>query len=149
MEGINKYNSNIDNKFENKSEEIYRSKIIRLILLIIGTVSLALGIIGIFIPLLPTTPFLLLSAACYAKSSRKFYLWMMNNRYFGKYISKYKERKGIPLKIKIYSCSLLWLTILFSVLFVINNIIVKFLLVIIAVSVTYHIVSIKTLKENK
>ncbi len=149
MEGINKYNSNIDNKFENKSEEIYRSKIIRLILLIIGTVLLALGIIGIFIPLLPTTPFLLLSAACYAKSSRKFYLWMMNNRYFGKYISNYKERKGIPLKIKIYSCSLLWLTILFSILFVINNIIIKFLLLIIAVSVTYHIVSIKTLKEDK
>ncbi|MCX7834125.1 MAG: YbaN family protein [Ignavibacteria bacterium] len=118
----------------------------RVMLMIIGIISLVLGIIGIFLPLLPTTPFLLLSAACFAKSSKKFYRWLLENKYFGEYIRNYKEKRGIPIKVKIYSCSLLWATILFSVIFVIDSIIIKFVLVIIALIVSYHILSLKTLK---
>ena len=68
-----------------------------------GTFFVGLGIIGIFLPLLPTTPFLLLAAACYARSSKRFYNWLLNNKWFGNYIKNYRERKGIPLQIKIIS----------------------------------------------
>ena len=86
-------------------------------LVVIGTFSLALGIVGIFIPLLPTTPFLLLAAYCYARSSKKLYTWLMNNKWFGSYIRHYYEGKGIPLRVKLLSISFLWLTIGFSIYF--------------------------------
>ncbi len=103
--------------------------------------------IAIFVPLLPTTPFLLLAAACYAKGSKKFYSWFINNRFSGKYISNYLERRGVPAKTKILSILLLWLTIGYSAIFVVPVLIGKVILVIIAVGVTLHILSIKTLKE--
>jgi uncharacterized membrane protein YbaN (DUF454 family) len=69
---------------------------IRILLVIAGTLFVGLGIIGIFIPVLPTTPFLLLAAACYARSSRKFHEWLLNNRWFGDYIRNYLQGKGFP-----------------------------------------------------
>ena len=67
------------------------------------TISLALGILGIFLPLLPTTPFLLLTAALYFKGSFRLYNWLLNHRYFGPYIRNYRENKAIPLRAKIVS----------------------------------------------
>ena len=69
--------------------------------IVIGTISLALGILGIFLPLLPTTPFLLLTAALYFKGSFRLYNWLLNHRYFGPYIRNYRENKAIPLRAKI------------------------------------------------
>ena len=115
------------------------------ILLAIGTLSLAIGIIGIVIPLLPTTPFLLLAAACYAKSYDRFYNWLMNNRIFGNYIRNYRAGKGIPIKTKIYTLALLWITILFSAFFIITILWIQAVLIIIAIGVTIHILTIKTL----
>jgi uncharacterized membrane protein YbaN (DUF454 family) len=73
---------------------------IRILLIITGTLFVGLGIVGIFIPVLPTTPFLLLAAACYARSSRKFHEWLLNNRWFGDYIRNYLQGKGFPKKVK-------------------------------------------------
>jgi hypothetical protein len=111
-----------------------------------GTFFLGLGIIGIFLPLLPTTPFLLLAAACYARSSKRFYNFLLNNKWFGNYIKNYRERKGIPLKIKILSISFLWIVIGYSVIFVIHIFLGKIVIILIAVGVTMHILSIQTLK---
>lgn len=111
-----------------------------------GTFFLGLGIIGIFLPLLPTTPFILLAASCYARSSKKLYDWLLNNRWFGNYIKKYREGKGIPRKVKVLSISFLWIVIGYSVLFVVNVLFVRIILSLIAVGVTIHILSIKTLK---
>ena len=88
-----------------------KSKIINGILISFGTLFLIIGLIGIIIPILPTTPFLLLAAACYFKSSKKFYNWMMNNKIFGNYIKNYLENKGIPIKVKLISVIILWFTI--------------------------------------
>ncbi len=85
-----------------------------------GTFFVGLGIFGIFLPLLPTTPFLLLAAACYARSSKRFYNWLLNNKWFGNYIKNYRERKGIPLKIKILSISFLWIAIGYSAIFIVH-----------------------------
>ncbi len=113
-----------------------------------GSLSVALGVIGIFFPVLPTTPFLLLAAFCYARSSRRFYDWLLNNRWFGAYIRNYREGRGIPLTEKILAISSLWLTIGFSILFVVRVMWVKLLLLAIAVGVTIHLVCIKTLHKE-
>ncbi len=126
--------------------EIMPKKFIRCLLTIAGTISLVFGVIGIFLPILPTTPFLLLAAACYARSSQRFYNWLMNNRLFGNYIKNYREGRGVPLKFKIFTISLLWITILTSIYFVINNFWVEIILIIIAIGVTIHILTIKTYK---
>jgi len=117
------------------------------ILIVAGTFFLGLGLIGIFLPLLPTTPFLLLAAACYAKGSQKFYIWILSNKYFGAYIKNYREGKGIPLQIKILSISFLWITILFSAFIIVTNIYVRIILIAIAIGVTLHIITIQTLHK--
>jgi methylthioribose-1-phosphate isomerase len=71
----------------------------------------ALGVIGIFLPVLPTTPFLLLAAACFVRSSKSFYLWLIHHRQLGPWIRDYLEGQGIPLKAKVYSIALMWLSI--------------------------------------
>ena len=111
-----------------------------------GTFFVGLGIIGIFLPLLPTTPVLLLAAACYARSSKRFYNWLLNNKWFGNYIKNYRKRKGIPLKTKILSISFLWIAIGYSVIFVVHIFFGKIIIILIAVGVTLHILSIQTLK---
>ena len=114
----------------------------------IGTFSLGIGIIGIVVPLLPTTPFLLLSAACYAKGSERMYQWFINIRWIGKAIKNYHEGNGISIKGKIISIIFLWLTILVSMILMYPNTIVQLLLLIITISVTYHIISLKTMKNE-
>ncbi len=123
------------------------NKILRVLLLISGTLSVTLGLIGVFLPILPTTPFLLLAAFCYAKSSHRFYYWLVNNRLFGKYIKDYREKRGVPLKVKVFAISFLWITILVSAFIIIQNLYISLLLVLIAVVVTVHLLSIHTLEE--
>lgn len=123
------------------------SRLIRGILITAGTLFVGLGVLGIFIPLLPTTPFLLLAAACYAKSSKRFYHWLLTNKWFGNYIKNYREKKGVPLKVKLSSISLLWITILFSAVFVVDTLLFRIILILIAIGVTIHILSIRTLKQ--
>ncbi len=127
---------------------MFIKRYINTILIIIGTFSVLLGVIGIFIPVLPTTPFLLLAAACYTRGSKKLYERLINHPVLGEYIKNYREGRGIPLKAKIISISLLWLTIGFSVLFIIENLLLRLLLIIIAICVTIHLVSIKTMSNG-
>ncbi|MCL2039394.1 MAG: YbaN family protein [Bacteroidetes bacterium] len=111
----------------------------------IGIISLGLGILGIFLPLLPTTPFLLLSTILFARSSKKLHNWLINHKVFGNYIRNFIEEKSIPLKVKISSTLLLWFTILFSIFFVIEDKTwLQILLFAIAIGVTIHILHYKT-----
>lgn len=125
-----------------RNEQLKPNRFVRWLLIAVGTVSVFLGLLGIILPLLPTTPFFLLAAASYAKSSEKFYNWLITNRFFGHYIKNYREGKGIPLRIKISAISFLWITILITVIFFIPIIAVKILLIFIAAAVTVHIVKI-------
>jgi len=132
----------------NKNEQFLR-KPIKVLLIATGTFFIGLGIVGIFVPVLPTTPFLLISAALYAKSSKSFYNWLVNNKILGRYIKNYREGKGIPLKLKIITIALLWITIGCSVIFAIDIFWVRVMLVIIAIGVTIHIIRIKPLDKSK
>ena len=119
----------------------------RLFLIVAGTISVGLGLMGIFLPVLPTTPFLLLAAACYAHSSPEFYRWLVTNKFFGKYISDYQEKKAIPLRVKISALTILWVTILLTAFLVFDMWSIRLLLLLIASAVTLHILLLKTLEE--
>lgn len=112
-----------------------------------GTIFLGLGGAGIFLPILPTTPFLLLSAACYYKGSERLHHWILNNRWFGSYIRNYREGKGIPLKTKLFTLSLLWIVITYSALFILDILAVQIILFIIAIGVSIHIITLPTIKR--
>lgn len=113
--------------------------------IIIGSISLLLGIVGVFLPVLPTTPFLLLSAALYAKSSDKLYNKLMNHKTFGRYIRSFREEKAIPLHGKIIAISTMWLSLLFCIFYVVNEKwYLQVLLAAIGLGVAVHILSFKT-----
>jgi uncharacterized protein len=128
--------------------KVKKQRVVRALLIVAGTISLALGAIGLFLPILPTTPFLLLSAACYMRSSERLHDWLINNRWFGEYIKNYQSGKGIPLKTKIIALSFLWLAILYSTFFVVDEIIfAQIALLIIAAGVSLHLIRLPTFKK--
>ncbi len=97
-----------------------RSAARRWLLIVIGTTSVGVGIVGIFLPLLPTTPFLLIAAACYVRSSPRLHDWLLTNRWTGKYIQNFREGRGMPLRAKVTVIALLWATLLLSAYLVPN-----------------------------
>ncbi len=117
------------------------------LLIIAGSIFVSLGILGIILPVLPTTPFLLLAAACYARSSQRFYCWLLNNRWFGTYIDNYRRKMGMPLKIKLLTLLLMWLTLALSLIFAVNSLSLTIILILLVLGVTIHILRIKTLIE--
>lgn len=114
------------------------------LLIFIGSLSLFLGLLGIALPLLPTTPFLLLSATCYFHGSDKLYHWLMTHPTLGPYIHSFREDKAIPLRVKVVSVSLVWITLLYCIFFVVNPLWLKFLLFALAVGISCHILSYAT-----
>ena len=115
------------------------------ILVIFGSISLVMGITGIFLPILPTTPFLLLAAALFARSSERLYVWLINHKIFGEYIRNFREDKAISLQAKIISISTLWLFMSYSIFFIVNHRwYLQALLASIALGVTIYILSFKT-----
>ena len=124
--------------------KIFLNRPKKILFITLGTFFVGIAIVGIVIPILPTTPFLLLSAALYARSSKRFYDWLLNNRLFGKYIKNYREGKGIPVYLKIMVITLLWITIGVSIVFAVELWVVRILLVVIALGVSIHILKIRT-----
>lgn len=112
---------------------------------LIGIISLILGVIGIVLPLLPTTPFVLLSAFCFNRSSKKFHKFILNNKVFGQYIKDYQEKKGITLKNKIIAMVVLTSSIGYS-LYKVNHIHLQIFLIFVFIGVSYHILGMKTIK---
>lgn len=106
-----------------------------------GSISLVLGTLGIILPIVPTTPFLLLSAFCYARGSSRLYDWLLRNRLFGCYIKNWREGRGIPLRSKIIAVILITVSIGYSVLYIIPYAIGKVLLVLLAVAISYYIIT--------
>jgi uncharacterized membrane protein YbaN (DUF454 family) len=111
----------------------------RVILVAAGTLSVALGIIGIFVPLMPTTVFLLLAAACYARSSDRHYKWLMRNRWLGAYIRNSREGRGMTKRHKAFTLALLWVGIGATCLFSVESWWGRALLAAIATGVTVHV----------
>ena len=121
---------------------------VKIVFVIIGTLAFVLGIIGIFLPLLPTTPLLLLAAALYFRSSPRLYDWLLNHPYFGSYIRNFRESRAIPLHAKIVSVSLLWLTMGYCIVAVVEPLWLRIALGVLAAAITAHILSFKTLHNS-
>ena len=120
----------------------------RILFIVAGTICLGLGALGIILPLLPTTPFLLLTAACYMRGSDRMYQWLLNNKWFGKYIRNYREGKGIPLRGKISALVLLWTTISFTAIFIISIGVIRITLFLIAAIVRIYLIRLPTLEKS-
>ena len=116
------------------------------LLIILGSILLALGVIGIFLPLLPTTPLLLLATALYVRSSEKLYLWLINQKHLGSYIRNCREHKAIPLRAKIVSVSMVWITLIYCAISISEQIWIKAMFILLAIGISVHILSYKTLK---
>lgn len=119
----------------------------RTIGIILGGVSLGLGILGIFLPLLPTTPFLLLSAAIWMRSSPRLHAWLLGHKRLGPYIRNFQEHRAIPIAAKVVAVSMLWASIGACIFFVVEGKLwAQILLAAVAAGVTWHILSYKTLR---
>ncbi len=109
-----------------------------------GTICIGLGLLGVFLPILPTTPFLLLAAFCYGRGSKRFYHWLVYRSWAGGTIQNYQSGHGIPLKQKAFTIALLWLTIGSTICLVITAGWLKLVLVVAAIAVTIHLARMKT-----
>jgi uncharacterized membrane protein YbaN (DUF454 family) len=117
------------------------------LLVFLGSLSLLMGVLGIFLPVLPTTPFLLLSAALYMRSSSRLYDWLLSHKYLGPYIKNFRENKAIPLRVKIISVSMVWLTLIYCTVFVAWVWWMRVLFIAIAVGISVHILHYRTLRK--
>ena len=88
----------------------------RITLIILGWISIALGLIGVLLPVMPTTPFILLAAWCFARSSERFHQWLLDNRFFGQIIKDWESGKGIPLFVRNYGIVMAWVGLIGSML---------------------------------
>jgi uncharacterized membrane protein YbaN (DUF454 family) len=122
-----------DEKIETGEE--HGSALVRAVFIGAGTLFLVLGIIGIFLPVLPTTPFVLLAAACYARGSRRFYNWLLANRTFGPTILEWRRHRSIPFRIKVTSIALMSVTLGASIVFFVESPHLKLLLAMIGLAV--------------
>ena len=132
-----------------KEDKIAKNKIVRLILIILGFISVFLGILGFVLPILPTTPFLLLAVALFARSSNKFHGWMLNNKWFGKILKDYYDGKGVTVKIKFFAITILWITIIVTIVFALKLFWVRLLLIVIATIVSIYIISLPVKYRQK
>ncbi len=122
-----------------------KNKALKMLLIFIGWLSVVLGVIGIFLPIMPTTPFLLLAAACFVRTSPKFYQWLVGHPRLGKYLVYYLEGKGIPLKAKIYTIALITISMSITT-YIVPVTAVKILLPLVGVLVALYIVRQPTLE---
>lgn len=117
------------------------------ILMAVGSVSLFLGILGIFLPLLPTVPFLLLTAYCFARSSEKWHNWLLAHKTFGSYIANYQKYRAINKKAKRTAIATLWGSLGISMLCMSSSPYLIAMLISIGCGMTFYLYSMKTLKE--
>lgn len=123
--------------------------VVKTLFVVLGALSLLLGLVGIFVPLLPTTPFLLLAAALWVRSSPRLYAWLLAHRRLGPYIRNFRENRAIPLRAKILSVTLLWATLLYCIFFLVAEWWwAQLALLAVAVGVTWHILSFATLRKE-
>ena len=125
-----------------------KSKIVKYLLYLSGFLFLGLGILGIFLPILPTTPFLLLAASVFMHTNRNIYVWMFNNRWFGKQFRSYVKNKSVSKTVKVSSLFILIFTMFYSIIFVVDLLWIQILLLIILVAVATHIFKLKTIDEE-
>ncbi|PLY02132.1 MAG: DUF454 domain-containing protein [Desulfuromonas sp.] len=126
-----------------------RRRVLRPVLLALGCLCVILAVFGIFLPVLPTVPFLLLALACFARSSDSFHAWLLNHNRLGPLIRPYLENEGMPAGAKFKAILLVWISIGISVVFFVPLLWVKVLLLVIALAVTAYIMKMPVRSEQE
>lgn len=121
----------------------------RVLLVVLGTVACLLGVVGIVVPLLPTTPFLLLAAALYCRSSPRLYARLLGHRRLGAYIRHFREERALPLRVKVVSVSLVWFTLSYAAWEAEAWGAWRWLLLLLALGVSLHILRFPTLRRPR
>ncbi len=124
------------------------SPVRKILLASAGILSVGLGTVGIFLPLLPTTPFLLLAAACFIRSSDRLYDWLMNHRWFGPHIRNYREQSAVTGTAKVVTLVILWITLCCSAIWAVSSIYIRIFLLIVGISVTVHVLRLNTVPRK-
>jgi uncharacterized membrane protein YbaN (DUF454 family) len=118
------------------------------LLIVLGTLSLALGVVGIFLPVLPTTPFLLLASFCYLRSSDRLYQWLIHQRILGAHLYNYITYRAVLKRTKLVSLTVLWIGLMISAL-LIQNWYVRGFLLLVGIGVSIHLFALKTLEKSE
>lgn len=121
---------------------------LRWTLLVSGFLATALGVLGIFLPVLPTVPFLLLALACFARSSQRFYNWLLDHAHFGPIIRPYINGKGMTRASKFKAIALVWASIAFSAFYLVERDWVRWLLLIICCGVTLYLLNLPDIADE-
>ncbi len=116
-------------------------------LLILGMIAVALGVLGIFLPVLPTVPFLLLAAACFTRSSERFYSWLIDHAHLGPMVQPYLDGEGLKRSTKVKAIALIWGSIAISIYLLGDKVWVQGGLVLVALGVTVYLLRLTTLEE--
>lgn len=124
-----------------------RSRLVRWLLIAAGSLLVGIGVVGIFLPLLPSTVFFLMAMGCYGKSSPSAYRWMTTNRLFGRHLREYREERGATVSTKVVSIATLWIGIGASEYFI-DKLWIRLLLVGIALGVTAHLFLLRTIRRT-
>ncbi|MDO8749771.1 MAG: YbaN family protein [Dehalococcoidia bacterium] len=111
--------------------------------IIVGTIAIGVGIIGVLIPVLPTTPFLLLGAICYTRGSQRLHNALLSNRLMGSYVKNYLEGMGMSLKTKMWTLGFLWVSIASTAILATDSLIIRSILAVVLIGVTIHVLSLK------
>ena len=120
----------------------------KFLLNVIGCIAVVLAILGIFLPLLPTTPFLLLASACFVRGSERMHRWLRHHPLFGEYLRNFEDKRALPLRGKIVTLALLWVSMAYSIS-IVKPLLLRILLLGIAIGVTVMILRMKTLETTK
>ena len=94
---------------------IQSNRILRGLWLGLGLLLTIIGLIGIIVPGLPTTPIMILAAACFFKSSEKLYTWVIQNKYFGEHVRNFREGRCMPFRAKVTAIITMWIFVLISI----------------------------------
>ena len=121
-------------------------KIKRLVLTVLGFICIGLGAVGVAIPVMPTTPFVLLAAFCFSAGNIKFYEWLRHNRVFGQYLENFRTKQGVSVGFKIISITFLWTGLIISMV-IVRTVFIYAVLGIVGICVTIHLLLIKTKKD--
>ncbi|WP_221799621.1 YbaN family protein [Oceanobacter mangrovi] len=122
-----------------------KNPLIRWLLVVIGWLAVALGVAGIFLPVLPTTPFLLLASGCFVRCSPRFYYWLVGHPRLGSYLLYYLDGRGMPMKAKIYTLLLMWSSLLLTAFVILDSVHARFILPLIGAGVSWYILSLPTM----
>lgn len=132
----------------NQNNNHVKSAFLRWLLISCGWIFTVAGVIGIFLPIVPTVPFLLLAAACFARSSERFHTWLVEHNHLGPLLRDYLQGAGIPLRAKIAAIGMIWVSFPASAYLVADALWLKILLLSMAAAITFYLLSLPTASQN-